>query len=50
MVCSSGLVEGPSVCGAAVCVQLIGASTMGGCRGQKKSLYETELYHVENKK
>lgn len=36
MVCGSGLVEGPSICGAAVCVQLIGASTMAGCRGQKE--------------
>lgn len=49
MVSCSGLVEDPSVCGVAVCVQLIGARTMGGCWGQKKqSLYVmTEMYQVE---
>lgn len=50
MVCGSGLVEGPSVCGAAVCVQLIGASTMAGCRGQKESVYIRWLNCVEQGK
>lgn len=34
--CGSGLgVKGASVCGAVVCVQLMGARTMAGWRGQK---------------
>lgn len=49
----SGLVEGPSVCGAAVCVQLIGASAMAGCEGQKqqkqKTCEMTEMCHTEKK-
>lgn len=49
MVCDSGLVKGPSICGAAVCVQLIGVSTMAGCRGQKQILYKmAELCRAEN--
>lgn len=36
VVCGSGLDEDPSVCGGAVCVQLMGARTRAGCRGQKQ--------------
>ena len=40
MVCGSSLAEGPSVCGSAVCVQLIGASAMGGCGGAENKVCE----------
>jgi len=40
VVCGSSLAEGPSVCGSAVCVQLIGASAMGGCGGAENKVCE----------
>lgn len=50
VVCGSALAGGTSICGAAVCVQLIGWRTMAGCRWTERSVCMRWLHCAEQRK